>query len=84
MALQKPSGGVRGIVVGDIATVGGPHDSSAVERRSGGGNCTLPMCVIYSGGDGAHAMQSLTEENPTTTVMSIDGIGAFDRPCCRH
>ena len=26
----------------------------------------------------AHALQSLTEENPTTTVMSIDGIGAFD------
>ena len=25
-----------------------------------------------------HALQSLTEENPTTTVMSIDGIGAFD------
>ena len=26
----------------------------------------------------AHALQSFTEENPTTTVMSIDGIGAFD------
>ena len=26
----------------------------------------------------AHALQSVTEENPIATVMSIDGIGAFD------
>ena len=26
----------------------------------------------------AHILQTLTEDNPRTTVLSIDGIGAFD------
>ena len=77
-ALQKPNGGARGIVVGDFATVGGPHDSLAVERRSGGAPFQHALSTRAGTECVAHALQSLTEENPTTTVMSIDGIGAFD------
>ena len=37
---------------------GDPHGSSAVERPSGGGNCTLPKCVIYTGGHGVRGPRS--------------------------
>ena len=78
-ALQKPNGGVRGIVVGDtlrrlVARTIAQQLSVAVEAA------TAPFqYALFTGGECvAHALQSLTEENPTATVMSIDGIGAFD------
>ena len=80
-ALQKPNGGDRGIVVGDtlrrlVARTIAQQLSVAVEAA------TAPFQYALSTRAGtecvAHALQSLTEENPTTTVMSIDGIGAFD------
>ena len=80
-ALQKPNGGVRGIVVGDtlrrlVARTIAQQLSVAVEAA------TAPFQYALSTRAGkecvAHALQSLTEENPTTTVVSIDGIGAFD------
>ena len=80
-AFQKPNGGVRGIFVGDtlrqlVARTIAQQLSVAVEAA------IAPFQFALSAQAGtecvAHAMQSLTEENPTTTVMSIDGIGAFD------
>ena len=80
MALQKPSG-VRGIVAGDIVrrlvawtmaqqlstaveTATAPHQY-AMSTRAG------TVCV-------AHALQVLTELDAQATVVSIDGVGAYD------
>ena len=61
-ALQKPNGGVRGIVVG-------PWPSKlfqyALATRAGSESI-------------AHAVQVVTDMDPRATVLSIDGVGAFD------
>ena len=79
--LQKPNGGVRGIVAGDIirrlvARTISQQLSSVVERATApfqyalstksGGECTV------------HALQALTDLDERATVLSIDCIGAFD------
>ena len=80
-ALQKPSGGVRGIVVCDIlarlvARTVAQQMSDVVEAA------IAPYQYALSTRAGteciAHILQTLTEVNPRTTVLSIDGIGAFD------
>ena len=80
-ALQKPNGGVRGIVVGDIfrrlvARTIAQQMSDVVEAA------TAPCQQALSTRAGteciAHILQTLTEDNPYTTVLSIDGIGAFN------
>ena len=80
-ALQKPSGGVRGIVAGDIlrrivARTIAQQISSHVERT------TAPFQYAMSTRAGteciAHVLQALTELDPRATIMSIDGVGAFD------
>ena len=80
-ALRKPNGKIRGIVIGDImrrlvARTIAQQVVLAVEEATapfqyalstkGGGECV------------AHAIQSLTELDPRATVLSVDGIGAFD------
>ena len=80
-ALQKPNGGVRGIVAGDairrlvsrtIAQQLGP----AVEKA------TAPFQYAMTTKAGceciAHVLQSLCESDPLTTVISVDGVSAFD------
>ena len=81
IALQKPDGGVRGIVVGDVfrravartiaqqyvakvevATT--PHQY-ALRTKAG--------CETV-----AHILQVLTDLDPNATVVSVDGIGAYD------
>ena len=80
-ALQKPRGGVRGIVVGDIvrrlvSRTMAQQLSKVVER------CTAPYQYAMSTKAGteciAHALQMLTELDPQATVVSIDGVGAYD------
>ena len=80
-ALQKPKGGVRGIVSGDIirrlvARTICQHLSSAVQVA------TAPFQYALSTKAGreciAHALQVLTDLNPRTTIVSIDGVSAFD------
>ena len=80
-ALQKPTGGVRGIVAGDIIRrlVGrtiAQQFGPAVERA------TSPFQFALSTRAGcecvAHALQALCETNPQSTVLSIDGVSAFD------
>ena len=79
-ALQKPSGGVRGIVAGDImrrlvARTMSHQLSKAVE------SATAPFQYAMTTKAGteciAHALQVLTESNPQCTIMTVDGIGAF-------
>ena len=78
-ALQKP--GVRGIVAGDVfrrlvARTIAQQLGPAIERA------TSPFQYALSTRAGteciAHAIQALTDLDPSATVLSIDGIGAFD------
>ena len=80
-ALQKPNGGVRGIVSGDVvrrlvARTIAQQLTPAVQRA------TSPLqyaLATKSGGECiAHALQTLTDLSDTATVLSIDGISAFD------
>ena len=80
-ALRKPNGKISGIVIGDImrrlvARTIAQQVVLAVEEA------TAPFQYALStkrGGECvAHAIQSLTELDPRATVLSVDGIGAFD------
>ena len=80
-ALQKPGGGVRGIVVGDIlrrlvAKTLAQEISHHIEAATSPFQYALTTrcgceCI-------AHAAQALTDADPEATVLSIDGIGVFD------
>ena len=80
-APQKPNGGVRGIVVGDIirrlvARTIAQQLSSTVEQATAPFQHALSTKV---GGECiAHALQALTDLDPRTTVLSVDGVGTFD------
>ena len=80
-ALKKPDGGVRGIVVGDIvrrlvARTMVKQVSKQVEAA------TAPFQYALSTKAGcecvAHILQCVTDEDPEATVISIDGVGAYD------
>ena len=80
-ALQKPNGSVRGIVASDVfwrlvARTMAQQLGPAIERA------TSPFEYALSTRAGteciAHAIQALTDLDPTATVVSIDGISAFD------
>ena len=80
-AFRKASGGVRGIVAGDIlrrlvARTMCQQLGPAIEAA------TAPFQYALTTQSGcecvAHAIQALTDINDSATVMSVDGIGAFD------
>ena len=80
-ALQKPTEGVRGIVAADIlrrlvARTVAQQIRQQVERA------TAPFQHALSTRAGceciAHALQVLTDQDPQSTVLSVDGIGAYD------
>ena len=80
-ALQKLDGGVRSIVAGDVvrrlvARTMSQQLMEDVERA------TAPFQYALSTRAGcgciAHVLQRITDLDPRTTVMSIDGISAFD------
>ena len=80
-ALSKPDGGVRGIVVGDILrrlvarTISKQFMKEAEEA-------TAPYQYALSTRAGcecvAHILQSSTELDENATIVSVDGIGAYD------
>ena len=81
-ALRKANGGVRGIVVGDVvrrlvARTVAQQLAPQVE------SATAPFQYALSTRAGsecvAHVIQGLSELNPDSTVMSIDGISACDQ-----
>ena len=80
-ALQKPNGSVRGIVSGDVvrrlvAKTIAQQLTPAVQRATSPFQYALST---KSGGECiAHALQALTDLSERATVLSIDGIGAFD------
>ena len=80
-ALQKPNGGVRGITVGEVfrrlvARTIDQQLALAVEEA------TAPFQYALTTRSGcecvAHAVQALTDVDGRATILSIDGIGAFD------
>ena len=80
-ALRKSTGGVRGIVAGDtfrraVSRTVAQQIAETVERA------TAPFQYALSTRAGSecvgHAIQALTDVNPDSTVLSVDGIGAFD------
>ena len=80
-ALQKPNGSVRGIVASDVfrrpvARTMAQWLGPAIERA------TSPFQYALSTRAGteciAHAIHALTDLEHTVTVVSIDGMGAFD------
>ena len=88
-ALQKPSGGVRGIVVGDfvrplVARTLAQQLAPAVELATSPFQFALTTkwgceCV-------AHIAQTLTDLDGNTTLLSVDGIGSIsslEAPCWR-
>ena len=80
-ALQKPRGGVRGIVAGDIVR---RLVSRAMAKQLGEvfEQATAPFQYALSTRAGcecvSHMLQGLTDLDAHATVMSIDGIGAYD------
>ena len=76
-----PNGGVRGIVAGDIVRrlVARTVSQQMMEKLQA---ATAPFQHAMATKSGceciAHALQGLTEMDPRATVMSIDGISAFD------
>ena len=80
-ALQKPNGGVRGIVAGDIVRRIVARTMSE-QLMSEVQHATAPFQYALATKSGcesiAHALQGLTELFPRTTVTSIDGTSTCD------
>ena len=77
-SLQKPNGLVRGIVAGDIVRVARTMSQQLMFEVQ---DATAPFqyaLATKSGCESIAALQGLTELNPRTTVISIDGISAYD------
>ena len=80
-ALQKPTGGVRGVVArGYSATACGTNSCSSNQDRKwkepqhlSNMHCPRAGCECI-----AHALQALTDQDPQSTILSVDGIGAYD------
>ena len=80
-ALQKPDGGITGIVVGDvfrrlIARTMAQQIADAVEAATAPFQYALKTkgaceCV-------AHILQAVTDMDERATIVSVDGLGAFD------
>ena len=80
-ALRKPDGGVRGIVVGDIvrrlvARTMAKQVSKQAEKA------TAPFQYALTTKAGcecvAHILQAMTDRDSQATVVSIDGVGAYN------
>ena len=81
-ALRKPDGGVRGIVAGDVIR---RLVSRTIAQQIGKAveSATAPHQHALSTRAGCecidHVLQGLCEQNPQATVVSIDGLSAFDQ-----
>ena len=80
-ALKKPDGGVRGIVVSDVlrrlvARTMAKQCALSAEKATAPFQYALRTragCECVS-----HVLQTLTDLDPSATILSIDGVGAFD------
>ena len=80
-ALCKPDEGVRGIVVGDILRRFVAKTMAKLVSKEAEA-ATAPFQYALSTKAGcecvAHILQSITDLDPEATVISMDGIGAYD------
>ena len=80
-ALQKPDGGVRGIVVGDVFRRVVAR-TIAQQYAKLGEAATHPFQYALSTRAGTecvtHIVQAMTSEDREATILSIDGIGVYD------
>ena len=80
-ALQKTSGGVRGIMAGDMVRRL-VAKTIAQQIRAPVEVATAPFQYALSTRAGcecvAHALQALTDADPRATILSVDGISAYD------
>ena len=80
-ALAKPDGGVRGIVNGDIfrRLVARTIAKQFAKKAEA---ATAPFQYALSTKAGcecvAHIVQALTDQNANATVVTVDGVGAYD------
>ena len=80
-ALKKADGGVRGIVVSDVlrrlvARTIAKQCASSAEKATAPFQYALRTragCECVS-----HVFQTLTDLDPSATILSVDGVGAFD------
>ena len=81
IAVRKPSGSVRGIVVGDflrrlVARTLAQQFGSAFDLATRPHQYAL---TTRAGAEAlAHTLQVQCDQDPTLTVLSVDGVGAFD------
>ena len=81
VAVRKPSGGVRGLVVGDVLRrlVSRTLAQQCAERFD---VACQPYQYALSTRCGSealvHTLQYLTQTSPAVTVLSVDGVGAYD------
>ena len=81
IALQKPDGGARGIVAGDVfrRLVSRTMAQQLAQEIQ---KATSPFQYALSTRAGVecifHMLEALTAEDDQRTIISIDGIGAFD------
>ena len=80
-ALRKPAGGVRGIIVGDVlrrlvARTMAKQMAVRVEKATAPHQYAL---TTKAGCESvAHILQSMTDQDERATIVSIDGVGAYD------
>ena len=85
-ALEKPSGGVRSIVVGGVVRclIAKTMSDQMMARFE---TATKPFQHALSTRAGCesitHIVQTATDYDARATVLSIDGVGAFDLISCR-
>ena len=80
-ALSKPDGGVREIVVGDILRrLVARTIAKQVSKQAEAATAPFQYALSTKAGCEcvAHILQTLTDLDPEATVMSIDGVGAYD------
>ena len=80
-ALQKPTGGVRGIVAGEVLRRLVAR-TMAQQLGPAVGNFTAPFQFALTTRSGcecvAHTIQALCQADPELTLTSLDGVSAFD------
>ena len=45
---------------------------------------SVPICVVHQGGDRLRGFRAVPDENPTITMLSVDGVGAYDHVYWSH
>jgi hypothetical protein len=81
VALKKPNGKVRGIVSGDVfrrLVARTLAQQLATDFESACAPFQYALSTRAGAECVAHALRAATELDPSATVLSIDGIGAFD------